>query len=110
MFSINASVLDAFVLAVLAQGDTYGYALIQRMRENIDISESTLYPVLRRLHKNGWLETYDEPYLGRNRRYYHLNEEGRRQNKVYREEWIKYKTKVDSILLTGDEGEMQHDA
>ncbi len=110
MFSINAAVLDAFVLAVLAEGDTYGYALIQRMRAHIDISESTLYPVLRRLHKNGWLETYDEPYLGRNRRYYHLNEAGRRQNEVYKQEWIKYKNKVDSVLMAAGEGDRQHDA
>lgn len=103
MFTVNTSLLDAFVLAILARRDTYGYALTQEVRSRIDVSESTLYPVLRRLQKSGFLVTYDEPYMGRNRRYYRLTEEGRTQNELYRTEWENYKQKVDAVLLGNEE-------
>jgi PadR family transcriptional regulator PadR len=106
MFTVNTALLDAFVLAILAKGDTYGYALTQEVRTRIDVSESTLYPVLRRLQKNGWLETSDEPYMGRNRRYYRLTPTGKAQMEIYQNEWEQYKTKVDSVLL---DSEVQHD-
>ncbi|MEG0912141.1 MAG: PadR family transcriptional regulator [Oscillospiraceae bacterium] len=99
MFTVNTALLDAFVLSVLSRGDAYGYALTQEVRKMIDISESTLYPVLRRLQKNGFLDTYDEPYMGRNRRYYTLTDEGKAQNMSYRQEWKIYKEKVDAVLL-----------
>lgn len=99
MFAINTALLDAFVLAVLTRGDTYGYALNQEVRAKIDVSESTLYPVLRRLQKSGYLDTYDEPYMGRNRRYYRLTPQGAEQIKIYRTEWNEYKQRVESVLL-----------
>lgn len=99
MFSISTALLDAFVLAILSNGDTYGYALTQEMRTKIDVSESTLYPVLRRLQKSGNLDTYDKPYMGRNRRYYRLTDAGAQQIELYKTEWRDYKKKVDSVLL-----------
>ncbi len=107
MFSINTALLDAFVLAVLVKGDTYGYALTQEMRKRIEVSESTLYPVLRRLQKNGFLDTYDLPYMGRNRRYYRLTESGRAQLLVYKQEWQVYKEKVESVLFEEEENDTQ---
>lgn len=50
-FQLSATLLDAYVLAVLSREDTYGYVLTQRVREVMNISESMLYPVLRRLQK-----------------------------------------------------------
>ena len=49
VFQLGASLLDACVLAILHQSDAYGYKLTQEVKKNIDVSESTLYPVLRRL-------------------------------------------------------------
>ena len=49
------------VLAILKQDDYYGYALTQRVREVITVSESTMYPVLRR-RSDGFVTTYDQPY------------------------------------------------
>ena len=65
-FKIESALLEACVLSVLSKGDTYGYVLTQSMKQVLDISESTLYPVLRRLQKNEYLRTYDQPYQGRN--------------------------------------------
>lgn len=52
---ITADLLDGMVLAILEHKDYYGYALTQRMQSAITISESTMYPVLRRLKKDGYL-------------------------------------------------------
>ena len=73
-FKIESALLEACVLSVLSKGDTYGYVLTQSMKQVLDISESTLYPVLRRLQKNEYLRTYDQPYHGRNRRYYSVTD------------------------------------
>ena len=98
---IGSALLDACVLAVLDKEDTYGYMLTQNVKDIIDISESTLYPVLRRLQKDNALTTYDQPYQGRNRRYYRITGEGKQKLDTYRIEWKDYKTKVDRILFGG---------
>ena len=98
-FPISAGLLDSMVLAVVSCEDTYGYEITQTMRKAVDVSESTLYPVLKRLQKSQMLETYDKEYMGRNRRYYHVTAKGAAQLSSYRSEWLEHKQKVDSILL-----------
>lgn len=93
--------LEACVLAILLKGDTYGYALTQIVKEVINVSESTLYPVLRRLQKEKILITYDMPHGGRNRRYYQITESGKEKLNAYIREWEEYKMKVDAILYGG---------
>lgn len=102
-FQLSSVLLDACVLAILTQNDAYGYVLTQNVRKVIEISESTLYPVLRRLQKSGLLTTYDMPYQGRNRRYYKITEAGKQALKAYRDEWQRYKQKVEKVLLNSDE-------
>ena len=70
VFNTGAALLDAIVLAVVSREreGTYGYKITQDVREAIDISESTLYPVLRRRPKEECLEAYDLAIAGRNRR------------------------------------------
>ena len=100
-FQLGSALMDACVLAVLNREDTYGYVLTQQVREIMDISESTLYPVLRRLQKDGCLETYDQSFQGRNRRYYKVTEKGKEKYEEYIKEWEEYKIKIDKILLGG---------
>ncbi len=100
-FQLGSALLDACVLAILTNGDTYGYVLTQQVKEVMNISESTLYPVLRRLQKNDFLITYDVPFQGRNRRYYQITDLGRAKYSDYLKEWDLYKEKVDKILLGG---------
>ncbi len=99
-YQLTAPLLDACVLGIVRQEDSYGYTLTQKMRQIVDISESTLYPVLRRLQKSGHLKTYDAPFQGRNRRYYAITDEGLKLLDFYESEWGEYKTKIDD-LLTG---------
>lgn len=100
-FQLGSVLLDACVLAVLQGGDAYGYVLTQKVKEVIEISESSLYPVLRRLKKDGCLTTFDKAFGGRNRRYYSITEKGREKLKETIEEWKQYKLKVDRILSGG---------
>jgi len=98
IFTVNASLLDAIVLSVVSKEDTYGYKITQEVNNIIGISESTLYPVLRRLQKENDLEVYDMEYLGRNRRYYRITNKGRILLSLYKEEWGIYKQKIDKVF------------
>ena len=98
VFQVSAALLDACVLAVLEQSDVYGYELTLRIKNIMKISESTLYPVLRRLQKESLVTAYDMPYNGRNRRYYSITDTGRDKLSEYRIEWKEYKSAVDRIM------------
>ncbi|MBP0963927.1 MAG: PadR family transcriptional regulator [Ruminococcus sp.] len=106
VFPVSAALLDALVLSIVAKEDTYGYKITQEIRKAIEMSESTLYPVLRRLLKDECLESYDMEYMGRNRRYYRVSEKGRLQLKLYQEEWKLFKVRIDNVIydeVNGDE-------
>lgn len=98
-FTAGSALLDAVVLSVVSLEGTYGYKITQDVRQVMDVSESTLYPVLRRLQKDGLLETYDMEFLGRNRRYYKITSNGMILLDKYRSEWLTYKSGIDKILL-----------
>ncbi|MBU9737943.1 MULTISPECIES: PadR family transcriptional regulator [Diplocloster] len=102
VFNTGAALLDAIVLAVVSkeQNGTYGYKITQDVRQVIEVSESTLYPVLRRLQKDDCLEVYDMECGGRNRRYYKITEKGTVQLNLYKTEWKAYSTKI-SMLFAG---------
>ncbi len=98
VFQISAAMLDACVLSVLSKQDVYGYLLTQNLKAVIEVSESALYPVLRRLQKDAFLDTYDQPYQGRNRRYYKITPNGRQKLEEYIGEWTVYKQRLDEIF------------
>ena len=99
--------LDTLILAILKKGDTYGYALTLIIKEIFSCSESTLYPVLRRLQKDGYLAFYDSPHSGRNRRYYTLTSLGDSRLAEKTAEWEEYKQKADTILYGGGANEQK---
>ena len=102
-FNTGATLMDALVLSIVAQEPTYGYKITQEVRAVMVVSESTLYPVLRRLQKDGCLDTYDQEFAGRNRRYYRLTEAGRQRLADYRREWRDYRRSIDRLLLGEEE-------
>lgn len=102
-YQINAPLLDACVLGIVNNEDAYGYTLTQKTQQVIDISESTLYPVLRRLQKSELLTTYDVPFQGRNRRYYAITDKGKEILTFYRDEWEEYKKKIDELINAVEE-------
>jgi len=105
-FQVGTALLDSLVLASLAREDMYGYILTQNIKVALNISESTLYPILRRLQKENCLMTYDVPYSGRNRRYYQITDTGTDILNKYILEWNEFKEKIDDLL--GGEGDEQN--
>lgn len=103
VFNTGAALLDAIVLAVVSKEPegTYGYKITQDVRQVIELSESTLYPVLRRLQKDECMVVYDRECAGRNRRYYRITEKGMRQLGMYVNEWRQYSGKISGILEGG---------
>ena len=104
-FPVTSLLLDACVLGALSKKPTYGYDLTQKVQMLIEVSESTLYPVLRRLQKEGMLESFDQPFDGRNRRYYKISEKGKKALEEYIIEWQKYKINIDIMLSGGNSDE-----
>ncbi len=107
VYNTGAALLDAIVLAVVSdeQEGTYGYKITQDVRAAIDLSESTLYPVLRRLKKEQYLDIYDKECGGRNRRYYRITNTGRKQLSYYKEEWIRYSDEISKLFAGGENHE-----
>lgn len=95
---VPTTILDGSVLAVLTKEDTYGYIITKAMQELLGVSESTMYPVLRRLKRDGYLETYDKPFEGRNRRYYHVTDLGISHLQEIVHSWASFREAVDSLL------------
>ena len=108
-FNVTGSLLEACVLGALENAPTYGYDLTQKIQMAIDVSESTLYPVLRRLTKDGMLETYDEPFDGRNRRYYKITGRGEGVLKSAVLDWNNYKQSIDDLLNGIIKGGEEHE-
>jgi PadR family transcriptional regulator PadR len=74
---LKKGILDALVLSILRSGDTYGYELSENVSRIIDVAETALYPVLRRLESQQLLETYVVEHNGRLRRYYSITKRGK---------------------------------
>ena len=93
---LSAPMLDLLVLSVIAEEDAYGYQ-IGRI-----IKDSALYPILKRLQENHFVETYDRQFQGRNRKYYTITDAGRQYLAELTEEWERYRTVVDDIVKGGN--------
>lgn len=84
---LKRGLLDACVLSALIKGDSYGYAIIKQLSGKVDISESTLYPILRRLEGAGCVAEFSAESAGRLRKYYAITGEGRARIARFLEEW-----------------------
>jgi PadR family transcriptional regulator PadR len=99
-------VLELCVLALVLRRDFYGYELVHRISENIDIAEGTIYPLLRRLTQEGYFTTYlQESAEGPPRKYYSLSTKGREYEAKLRSEWLSFIQGVQRILEGENEGE-----
>ena len=94
--------LEFCILAALCEDDSYGYQIIKDVSGCIKISESTLYPILKRLQGNGLVVTYDQQYQGRNRRYYQITPEGRGVCQYLENEWRLYVNAIYEIAHGGE--------
>ena len=99
---MKRGILETCVLTVLHRGDSYGYQLVRDVSEMIEITESTLYPILRRLEAGGLVTAYSVEHNGRLRRYYHITEAGARKIIDFLDEW-----KVLLRILSSIEAEVK---
>ena len=83
---LKKGLLEICVLASLEREESYGYKIIDDVTKYIDITESTLYPILKRLENNGCLTTRSQEYNGRLRKYYQITEAGRNSLRQYVED------------------------
>lgn len=84
---LKRGVLEVCALAVLRRGDSYGYQLVRDVSEWIPISESTLYPILKRLESGGLVTVYSVEHNGRLRKYYRITESGVKRIQDFIAEW-----------------------
>jgi PadR family transcriptional regulator PadR len=92
-------VLELCVLVVLCRRDYYGYELVHTICENIDIAEGTIYPLLRRLTKEGYFTTYlRDSEEGPSRKYYQITEKGKEYKQALLEEWTQFVSGVNNLI------------
>ena len=84
---LKRGMLEACVLAVLLRGDSYGYQNVKELSAYIEISESTLYPILKRLENGACLCVYAVEHNGRLRKYYKITQQGRERIGEFLNEW-----------------------
>ena len=101
---MKRGLLEACVLSTLARGDSYGYKIVKDLSVCVQVSESTLYPILRRLESGGALTVYSVEHNSRLRKFYHLTKQGRQQLAAAVEDWKELESMYEFIR-----GGLQHE-
>lgn len=100
---LKKGVLGLCVLALLARDDSYAYEIASRLSDAIDMGEGTIYPLMRRMQTDGWVETYlVESPAGPSRKYYRLTDAGRRALEDQSREWRRFAKAVDDLIARAD--------
>ena len=102
---LKRGLLDVCVLAAIKDEDSYGYQIIKDMKPYMEMSESTLYTILKRLELAEMLTVYTVEHGGRLRKYYRITEAGLRRIDTFREEW----REVMSIYQFVTKGDGEHE-
>ena len=84
---MKRGLLDVCVLAAIQNEDSYGYQIIKDIKPYVDVSESTLYPILRRLEEGRLLTVRSVEHNGRLRKYYHITDAGKARIEDFKEDW-----------------------
>lgn len=97
-YPVSAHLIEFLILSVLQKEDSYGYEISRTVKLVADIKESTLYPILKKLEKAGFLTTYSQEFQGRKRKYYSITESGKEQIEYLDGEWAVYRDTIDGIV------------
>lgn len=97
-YPLNPPLLELLLLSVISKSDTYGYQIGQDLKSISDLKDSTLYPILKKLSDSEYLQIYDQQFNGRNRKYYHITEEGKKHLDMLRNEWKEYVDTISELL------------
>ena len=97
---LKKGVLDLCVLSRLSYQDTYGYDIYQTLDRVLGISESTIYPILRKMVNEGYLTTYlKASFNGPPRKYFKMTQLGRKKLESRMREWDDFIKGVESLLV-----------
>jgi len=99
---LKRGLLDVCVLAAIKNEDSYGYRIIKDMRPYIELSESTLYTILKRLETAGMLTVRTAEHGGRLRKYYRITDAGRKRIEDFKNEWEEI-VSIYRFVSKGDE-------
>ena len=102
---LKRGLLDVCVLAAIKNEDSYGYRIIKDMKPYVEISESTLYPILRRLEASELLTVRTVEHSGRLRKYYSITPMGRARIDAFRQEWKEITSIYQFVTREEDRGE-----
>ncbi len=92
-------VLELCVLTMLCSRDFYGYELVQKISEVLEITEGTLYPILRRLTDEGYLENYlKESSEGPPRKYYRMTKKGLEFQREQFKQWTAFNKQIEKLI------------
>ena len=100
---LKRGLLDVCVLAAIKNEDSYGYQIIKDVKPYVELSESTLYPILRRLEAAELLTVYTVEHNGRLRKYYRITEHGIKRIADFKEEWKQILAIYQYISREGEE-------
>lgn len=96
---LKKGVLELCVLSAVSFKESYGYELVTEISKDIEISDGTIYPILRRLTKEGYFETYlKESKEGPPRKYYRLTQEGYDKKEELKKEWEEFVLNVNNLI------------
>lgn len=95
---LRRGLLEACVLSALNRHDSYGYQIIRELEHCVEISESTLYPILRRLEAAECLKAYSVEHSGRLRKYYQITDAGRARLEGYVQDWTQIRDIYQFII------------
>jgi len=100
---LKKGVLDMCVLGILKKEDAYGYIIYQRINGLLGISESTIYPILRRFVKAGYLKSYLKPSSsGPARKYFSITDGGVHQYNELIIQWKKFEKTINNQVVRSD--------
>ena len=102
---LKRGLLDVCVLAAIKNGDSYGYKIIKDMKPYLELSESTLYTILKRLEAADMLTVRSVEHGGRLRKYYHIMPAGLQRIEEFKEEW----KEIMSIYQFVSKEDQQHE-
>jgi PadR family transcriptional regulator PadR len=99
---IMKGLLDGAILGLISQGETYGYEITEKLKSHQfpDISEGSIYPVLLRLSKKGYVNTrmMKSDSGGPKRKYYSISQAGEAELKIFKDKWTKLNTGMNSLI------------
>jgi len=109
IYPLSPTLMELLVLSFVMQEDSYGYKISQQLKKVSNLKDSALYPALRKLSENQYVDVYDRQFQGRNRKYYKITEAGRQQQQRLEKEWHDFTKTLDDMISQCHKAEGRED-